>query len=109
MKSLTRQQVRRIDRYAIETRGMPGAVLMETAGRNAAGAIEAFLGGAAGKSIAKLQIKALSELDSLSQAIFSADGSSVRLLTANGERTFNCRTGGEIRPMRKPPAKPVGK
>ena len=36
---LTRDQVRRVDRYAIETLGLPGLVLMENAGINAAGAI----------------------------------------------------------------------
>ena len=34
--SLTRQQVRRVDRLAIEQIGIPGMVLMENAGRNAA-------------------------------------------------------------------------
>ncbi len=36
---LTRDQVRRVDRYAIDTLGLPGLVLMENAGINAAGAI----------------------------------------------------------------------
>ncbi|HUU60176.1 MAG TPA: NAD(P)H-hydrate epimerase, partial [Phycisphaerae bacterium] len=35
-----------------ETAGVPGAVVMENAGRNAADAIEEFLGGAAGRRIA---------------------------------------------------------
>ncbi len=52
MKALTRQQVRNIDRCAIETLGIPGAVLMENAGRNAADAIGQFLGSAAGRSVA---------------------------------------------------------
>jgi len=42
-KSLTRDEVRAVDRYAIETLGVPGVVLMENAGRNAAGVIEDFL------------------------------------------------------------------
>lgn len=41
--SLTRDEVRAIDRYAIEILGVPGVVLMENAGRNAAGVIEGFL------------------------------------------------------------------
>ncbi len=36
MKSLTRAEVREIDRRAIEEFGLPGVVLMENAGRNAA-------------------------------------------------------------------------
>lgn len=36
---LTREQVRRVDRIAIETFGIPGVVLMENAGRSAAEAI----------------------------------------------------------------------
>lgn len=35
-KALTRDQIRRIDRLAIEEYGVPGIVLMENAGRNAA-------------------------------------------------------------------------
>jgi NAD(P)H-hydrate epimerase len=52
MRALSREDLRRIDRYAIETLGVPGAVLMENAGRNAADAIERFLGGAASKKVA---------------------------------------------------------
>ncbi len=52
MKSLSREEVRAIDRCAIETLGVPGAVLMENAGRRAADAIEKFLSGAGGKSVA---------------------------------------------------------
>lgn len=51
MESLTREEVRRLDRYAIETLGIRGVVLMENAGRNAADAIEELLGVAAGKSV----------------------------------------------------------
>ncbi len=36
MKALTREQIREIDRAAIEDYGIPGVVLMENAGRNAA-------------------------------------------------------------------------
>jgi hydroxyethylthiazole kinase-like uncharacterized protein yjeF len=36
MGPLTRQQVRAVDRFAIECLGVPGVVLMENAGRNAA-------------------------------------------------------------------------
>jgi len=42
-QSLSREQVRRFDRRVIEDWGVPGAVLMENAGRNAADAIEEFL------------------------------------------------------------------
>ena len=53
MRSLGREDVRRIDRIAIETLGVSGLVLMENAGRGAADAIEEFLGGsAAGKGVA---------------------------------------------------------
>ncbi|HUT61026.1 MAG TPA: NAD(P)H-hydrate epimerase [Phycisphaerae bacterium] len=51
-RSLSRDEVRSVDRYAIETLGVPGVVLMENAGRNAADAIERFLGGAKAKSVA---------------------------------------------------------
>lgn len=52
VKSLSRQQVRDIDRYAIETLGVPGAVLMENAGRNATDAIEHYLVTARGHNVA---------------------------------------------------------
>ena len=52
MNALSRDQVREIDRCAIQTVGVPGAVLMENAGRNAADAIEEFLDGVEGKSVA---------------------------------------------------------
>jgi WD40 repeat protein len=48
-----------------------------------------------GKSTARLQIKTLKELDSVSEVIFSADGSTVHLFTKKGTRTFSCRTGKE--------------
>ncbi|HDY64648.1 MAG TPA: NAD(P)H-hydrate epimerase [Phycisphaerae bacterium] len=51
MKSLTREEVRRMDRYAIDRLKVPGVVLMENAGRNVADAIEQFLDGLAGKSV----------------------------------------------------------
>jgi len=41
-----------VDRYAIETLKIPGLILMENAGRNAADQTEQFLGGVAGKSVA---------------------------------------------------------
>jgi len=52
MKSLSREEVRSLDRCAIETFGVPGIVLMENAGRNAADVIEEFLGQVSGRSIA---------------------------------------------------------
>lgn len=42
-RKLTREEVREIDRYAIERLGVSGLVLMENAGRNAADAIEGYL------------------------------------------------------------------
>lgn len=45
MHSLSREEVRRIDRLALETLGVSGLVLMENAGRGAADAIADFLGG----------------------------------------------------------------
>ncbi len=39
MVTLTRQQVREVDRLAIQELGIPGVVLMENAGRNAAGIV----------------------------------------------------------------------
>jgi len=44
MDPLTRQEVRAVDRAAIEVLGIPGIILMENAGRNCAEAIEQFLG-----------------------------------------------------------------
>ena len=41
--SLSRRQVREIDRLAIEVAGIPGVVLMENAGRNAADEIDTFV------------------------------------------------------------------
>ncbi|HAU38225.1 MAG TPA: NAD(P)H-hydrate epimerase [Phycisphaerales bacterium] len=52
MNPLTRRQVREIDRFAIEQFGVPGAVLMENAGRNAADAAERLLARMAGRSAA---------------------------------------------------------
>lgn len=52
MESLSRDQVRRVDRYAMDVLGVSGLVLMENAGRNAAEAIEAFLGNLTDKKIA---------------------------------------------------------
>ncbi|MDP7636712.1 MAG: NAD(P)H-hydrate epimerase [Phycisphaerae bacterium] len=51
MASLSRDQVRTIDRTAIEVLGIPGVILMENAGRNCADAVEEFIGGTAEKSI----------------------------------------------------------
>ena len=42
MRSLTRQEVRRIDQTAIEVLGVAGLVLMENAGRSATDVIEEF-------------------------------------------------------------------
>ena len=42
MKALTREQIREVDRAAIEDYGIPGVVLMENAGRNAAHLIADF-------------------------------------------------------------------
>ena len=52
MRSASRDEVRAIDRCAIETLGVPGVVLMENAGRNATDAIESFLGGLIGRKLA---------------------------------------------------------
>lgn len=43
MDCLTRDEVRAVDRAAIEGLGIPGLILMENAGRNCADAIEEFL------------------------------------------------------------------
>ena len=43
MNSLTRDEVRAVDRAAIDGLGIPGLILMENAGRNCADAIEDFL------------------------------------------------------------------
>jgi NAD(P)H-hydrate epimerase len=40
---LTREQCRAVDKYAIEQLGIPGVVLMENAGRNAADLIESWM------------------------------------------------------------------
>ena len=55
MDSLTRDEVRAVDRAAIDVLGIPGVILMENAGRNCADAIEEFLGfssGQAGRNVA---------------------------------------------------------
>jgi hydroxyethylthiazole kinase-like uncharacterized protein yjeF len=48
MGSLSRDEVRAIDRVAIETLGVPGMVLMENAGRQVADAVADLLGGPGG-------------------------------------------------------------
>jgi hydroxyethylthiazole kinase-like uncharacterized protein yjeF len=50
--SLSRDQVRSIDRIAIETLGVPGVVLMENAGRNCADEIERFMRGVSARRMA---------------------------------------------------------
>jgi NAD(P)H-hydrate epimerase len=52
MRYLSRDEVRAIDRCAIERIGVAGVVLMENAGRQAADAVAEHLGGAAGRSAA---------------------------------------------------------
>jgi len=52
MRSLTRDQTRAIDRFAIERLGVPGVVLMENAGRLCADAVGDFLHGPAGRKVA---------------------------------------------------------
>ena len=52
MESISREDVRRIDRCAIEQLGIPGVILMENAGRQVADAAEDLLGGAAGRCAA---------------------------------------------------------
>ncbi|MDP6542953.1 MAG: NAD(P)H-hydrate epimerase [Phycisphaerae bacterium] len=52
MNSLTRDEVRAVDRAAIEGLGIPGLILMENAGRNCADAIENFLDAGRSFSIA---------------------------------------------------------
>jgi len=52
MESLTREEVRALDRFAIDRLGIPGVMLMENAGRQTADAVEEFLGGAAGRRVA---------------------------------------------------------
>ena len=51
MPLLTRAQVREIDRIAIEEFGLPGLVLMENAGRNAAAAILGTVGSLVGERL----------------------------------------------------------
>ncbi len=52
MLTLDREQIRRIDQYAIETLGIPGRILMENAGRNATDAICQHLGQVEGRRVA---------------------------------------------------------
>ncbi len=52
MDSISREEVRRIDRCAIEQLGIPGVILMENAGRQVADAAEELLGGARGRCVA---------------------------------------------------------
>ena len=46
--ALTREQVRQVDRIAVEEFGIPGIVLMENAGRNATRRIRTYLAELAG-------------------------------------------------------------
>ncbi|MHC4294105.1 MAG: NAD(P)H-hydrate epimerase [Planctomycetota bacterium] len=50
-RSFSRQEIRSIDRCAIEKLGVPGVILMENAGRNATDAIEEFLTSVEGRSV----------------------------------------------------------
>ncbi|MGB2824331.1 MAG: NAD(P)H-hydrate epimerase, partial [Phycisphaerae bacterium] len=52
MGPLSRDEVRAIDRWAIDVLGVPGVVLMENAGRQAADAIAELLHGADGRRVA---------------------------------------------------------
>ena len=51
-RSLSRSQVREVDRRAVEDWGVPGVVLMENAGRCAADAMEEFFGPAESRLVA---------------------------------------------------------
>ena len=51
-KSLSRDEVRALDRIAVERLGITGLVLMENAGRQVADAADRMCGGVAGKSVA---------------------------------------------------------
>ena len=50
LRSLQRDEIRSIDRYAIETLGVPGVVLMENAGRNTAHIARSMLAAIGGHS-----------------------------------------------------------
>ncbi len=50
-KALTREQMRELDRIAIEDYGIPGLILMENAGTACAAAASRMLGGAEGKCV----------------------------------------------------------
>ncbi len=52
MNALTRQQVRQVDRYAVEVLGISGLVLMENAGRQAADAVCEYLKSISGSRVA---------------------------------------------------------
>lgn len=52
MRSLTRDEMRRVDRYAIDTLGIPGLVLMENAGRRCADVIQGLLARRGWRSVA---------------------------------------------------------
>lgn len=52
MDALSRQQVRQVDRWAIDQLGIAGVVLMENAGRQAADVAQQMLEGCAGRSVA---------------------------------------------------------
>lgn len=52
MDALSREQVRAVDRCAIDHLGIPGILLMENAGRRCADVAEEMLGAAAGRTVA---------------------------------------------------------
>ena len=52
MKALSRHDVRAVDRWAIETLGVPGVILMENAGRQVADVVAEVLGGCDGRAVA---------------------------------------------------------
>jgi NAD(P)H-hydrate epimerase len=51
MRHVTRDEIREIDRTAIEDYGMPGVILMENAGRGAADCASEMLGGSTGPAL----------------------------------------------------------
>lgn len=54
--SLTREEVRRVDRWAIDEVGVPGAVLMENAGRGVAESVLERYGGAADRTARRVGV-----------------------------------------------------
>jgi len=88
MNVVSAQEIKRIDRRAIKKYGIPGAVLMENAGREVVLAIIERYGDLTGKQISILAGKVITEVTALlSHAIYTIGMQGLRSFFSEGPLT----------------------